>query len=102
MNAINPLTTSLRQVVEDEFKALVALETAERLAVRACRAIESGDTAEALRILEALTTITTTRTVTAVKIQSVSDAISQRASTAVAQIMAKAPATVAPAPKASS
>lgn len=85
------LTTAIREVAEDEFKALVAIETAERLAIKAYRAIEAEDLAEAKRLLEALTTVTTTRTCTAVKIQSVSDAISAKASEAVAKVMTQRP-----------
>lgn len=91
MTGTSDLTNTIMEFAQGEFKALVAVETAERLAFRACQAVEAGDATEALRILDALTSVTTTRTVTAVKIQAVSDAISQQASTAVAQIMAKAP-----------
>lgn len=91
MTGTSDLTKTIMEFADGEFNALVAIETAERLAIRAYRAVEAGDRAEALRILYALTNVTTTRTVTAVKIQSVSDAISQRASTAVAQVMAQRP-----------
>ena len=91
MTSTSDLTTALTEFAQAEFRALVTVETAERLAVKAYQSIEAGDITEAKRLLVALTDAATTRTVTAVKIQSVSDAISAKASEEVAKVMAKRP-----------
>lgn len=79
-----------REVPQEELDALIAIETAERLAVRAHGLIGKGDP-ESLRqasaLLVALTEITTTRTCTAVKRQSLSDAIASTARQRVREIV---------------
>jgi hypothetical protein len=66
-------------VTEREEKALVTIETAERLAAKAIQAIGFGRLNEAQAYLEALIDHTTTRTVTAVKDQALSDRIAHDA-----------------------
>jgi hypothetical protein len=62
-----------------ELAALVTIETAERLAMKAATAVRGGDTGLALRLLAALIEETTARTATRVKDQGISDGIAQRA-----------------------
>lgn len=88
------LTAALRDLADSEFKALITVETAERLAVKAYHAIESGDLDEAKRILAALTDETTSRTATAVKDQHVSDAIAAKAAEAVRTVLDRSPEAV--------
>lgn len=83
-----------RESIDNEIKSLVTIEVAERLAVSAYQAIEAGDIEEAKRLLVALTGETSARTCTAVNLQKVSDAISQRASAAVARVMESRPVSV--------
>jgi hypothetical protein len=66
-------------VTEREEKALVTIETAERLAAKAIQALGFGRLNEAQAYLEALVDATTTRTVTAVKDQALSDRIAHDA-----------------------
>lgn len=73
-----------RVVTEDEVKALVTVETAERLASRAYRLLvdfpdDETKRQQAMDILVALTTETTNRTCTAVKRQDLSDRIAREA-----------------------
>lgn len=86
-----------RVINDDEFKALVTIETAERLAVRAHRLLAESiegplsnapaRIAAAQSLLSSLTAETTTRTATAVKRQDVSDRISAAARANVERIM---------------
>lgn len=71
-------------VTEREEKALVTIETVERLAIRAQSAIEAGNYEEAQLFLGILTDETTQRTCTAVKDQTLSDRISHAANNNVA------------------
>lgn len=75
-----------RVVPEHEVKALVTIETAERLMVKAYNLLNGGDeqptpeTVEhALLLLDKAIDITTSRTATAVKRQDLSDEISRQA-----------------------
>jgi hypothetical protein len=88
-----------REISADEFKALVAIETAERLATRAHRllgeALEGpisnapARIATAQWLLSALTSVTSTRTCTAVKRLDVSDRIAAEARANVVRIMSE-------------
>jgi hypothetical protein len=62
-----------------ETGALITIETAERLARHAAKAIAEGDTGRALDILDALTEETTRRTCTRVKSLALSDHIADGA-----------------------
>lgn len=73
-----------RIVTEDEIKALVVVETANRLAVRAHRLLEVEQVDEITRLetqclLEEIVDLATNRMATAVKKQGVSDQVSKMA-----------------------
>lgn len=68
-----------REVGAHEQAALVTVETAERLALAASKAITAGETEKAQRLLVALVRETTLRTCTAVKSQELSDRIADAA-----------------------
>ena len=91
-----------RLITDDEVKALVTIETAERLAARAYRlltddAVDCMDGAAVVLgadtfrvvtdLLVALTTETTNRTCTAVKSQFLSDEISRTATSRVRRVL---------------
>lgn len=78
-----------RGMSEGEVKALIVIEAVERLMIRAHRLLEGGsenDRIEAQSLLESAIDLTTTRTVTAVKKQMLSDAISAAARQKVALV----------------
>ena len=89
---MNYTVKSDREVTEGEYKALVTIETAERIAVKVDRLLDAiaslkspydirQHVQEARALLDALTDATTTNTVTAVKAnQALSDRISTEAS----------------------
>lgn len=81
------LAATIMEFADGEFKALVTIETVERLAVHAIRALGEGDDAAVLRLLSAITDTTTARTCTAVKDQYISDAISLKAREAVTRTL---------------
>jgi hypothetical protein len=82
-------TTGPHQVGTEEKRALVTVEVAERLAVRAQGAIAAGKSDLALHLLEELTAATTSRTATAVKDADLSDEISLLAGDQVLRAVAR-------------
>lgn len=88
-----------RFVSEEERKALVTIEVAERLMVKAYRLLEGDSEADRLEaqmlLIEAID-LTTSRTCTAVKQQWLSDEISKVARAEVARVVARVDQTMAP------
>jgi hypothetical protein len=79
-----------RTITDDEVKALVTVETAERIAYLAAKAIDAGELDYAFRLLIALTDETSARTCTAVKTQALSDQISAAARSRVGLVRERA------------
>src|SRR5687768_1331432 len=97
---MNGTVNPARYVSEEERSALVTVEVAERLMVKAYRLLEGepseADRLEAQMLLIEAIDLTTARTCTAVKQQVFSDEISKVARAEVAKVVARVDQTMAP------